>query len=118
MIFLANENIPLNSIKVLRENGYEVKSIGELYPGISDREVILLAHKEQRIILTFDKDYGYLLHKEGINFNYGLVYFKIVPETSTEPGELLVKLISSGVSLKDYFTVLSRNSIRQKPLKR
>ena len=41
MIFLANENIPLNSIKVLRENGFEVKSIGELHPGISDKEVIL-----------------------------------------------------------------------------
>jgi len=26
-MFLANENIPLKSIKILRENGYDVKTI-------------------------------------------------------------------------------------------
>ncbi|MEW5920437.1 MAG: DUF5615 family PIN-like protein [Bacillota bacterium] len=68
MKFLANENIPLKSIEVLRKKGFDVKSVSELFPGISDKEVLTFAKKEQRIILTFDKDYGYLLYKEGIAF--------------------------------------------------
>ncbi len=116
MIFLANENIPLRSIKVLREKGFDVKSISECFPGVSDKEVLILAKKEQRIVLTFDKDYRYLLYKEGIVFNDGLVYFKFTPKNSIETGELLAKLVSAGISFKGYYTVVSSNSIRQKPL--
>ena len=36
-MFLANENIPLKSIKILREKGYDVKAVIEEFPGISDK---------------------------------------------------------------------------------
>ena len=39
MNFLANENIPLKSIKGLRESGYDIASITEECPGISDEKV-------------------------------------------------------------------------------
>lgn len=116
MKFLANENIPLKSIEVLREKGFDVKSVSELFPGISDKEVLTFAKKEQRIILTFDKDYGYLLYKEGIAFKNGLVYFRFTPENPADAGEMLAKLISSGVTFKGFFTVVHSKSIRQKPL--
>ena len=51
-MFLANENIPLKSIKILRKNGYDVKAIIEEFPGVSDEEVLRIAKKENRIILT------------------------------------------------------------------
>ncbi len=63
-MFLANENIPLKSIKILREKGYDVKAIIEKFPGISDKEVLKIAKNENRIILTFDRDYGKLLFKK------------------------------------------------------
>ena len=40
MRFLANENFPFPSIKILKEAGYHVTSVSELYPGISDFDVI------------------------------------------------------------------------------
>ncbi|MGV3763141.1 DUF5615 family PIN-like protein [Parapedobacter sp.] len=54
MKFLANENFPLPSTKLLRELGFDVKSIAEEMFGIPDNEVVTLAQSEQRIILTFD----------------------------------------------------------------
>lgn len=34
--------------------------------GISDPQVIAIAQAEDRVILTFDKDYGELIFKDGI----------------------------------------------------
>ena len=45
-MFLANENIPLKSIKRLRKSGYAVKAIIEECPGISDEEVLRIAQDE------------------------------------------------------------------------
>jgi hypothetical protein len=36
MVFLANENFPMPSVKLLRQNGFEVISIQEDLGGISD----------------------------------------------------------------------------------
>jgi len=55
---LADENIPRTVIIILREKGYDIASVWELRPGISDEEVVELAIKELRIIITFDKDFG------------------------------------------------------------
>ncbi len=52
MIFLANENVPLKSIHMLKEAGYDVAAIIEDSPGIRDEEVLNRAANEKRIILT------------------------------------------------------------------
>ena len=57
---LANENIPKTVILELRKAGYDVTSIWELKPGISDEEVIRIAIEKSEIIVTFDKDFGRL----------------------------------------------------------
>jgi predicted nuclease of predicted toxin-antitoxin system len=61
MKLLANENFPYNSVKYLMGKGFDIKSIGMDYPGITDKEVINLAIEENRTILTFDRDYGELI---------------------------------------------------------
>ncbi len=43
MRFLANENFPFPSMKILRKLGFEVKSISEDNFGISDEEVLRIA---------------------------------------------------------------------------
>ena len=63
MKLLANENFPLDSIRLLFQQGFDIKSIGIDYSGITDREVMQIAIKEQRTILTFDRDYGELIFK-------------------------------------------------------
>jgi len=46
MLFLANENFPLESIQKLREEGYNVDSIIEDSPGIAYKEILFQARKE------------------------------------------------------------------------
>ena len=63
MRFLANENFPLRSVNRLREAGYDIASITEDSPGVTDSEVLARAADEERIILTFDRDYGELIYR-------------------------------------------------------
>jgi len=54
---LADENIPRTVIVTLRGKGYDTVSVYELRPGMRDEDVVELAVKERRIIITFDKDF-------------------------------------------------------------
>ena len=60
MRFLANENFPLDAVEALRQNGHDVAWIRIDSPGISDPQVLSRAQSENRILLTFDKDFGEL----------------------------------------------------------
>ncbi len=62
MYFLANENFPLLSVRLLREMNYDISSIMENSPGIPDAEVLSRSATENQIILTFDRDYGELIY--------------------------------------------------------
>ena len=74
---LADENIPRTVIIALREKEYNIASVWELRPGMSDEEVVELAMKESRIIITFDKDFGRIaLLKPNIT---GVILLRIPP---------------------------------------
>jgi predicted nuclease of predicted toxin-antitoxin system len=60
---LADENFPLASVEILENKKYDILSISRSYSGISDTEIIYLANREQRPILTFDRDFGQLIFK-------------------------------------------------------
>jgi predicted nuclease of predicted toxin-antitoxin system len=117
MFFLANENFPLTSIKILRDAGYNVESVLEKNPGAKDSEVLKEAKKEKRIILTFDRDYGELIYKYKQFPPPGVLYFRLDPCTPEEPAEILLRIIKKEkISLKGKFTVIQRNNIRQRVL--
>ncbi len=115
--FLANENIPLPSITQLRLDGYDVASITERYPGITDEEVLRIAVAESRIVLTFDRDYGELIFSQAMPCPPGLVYLRITPRDPLEAAALLVTLIKRNPrDLFGHFIVLERDNFRRRPL--
>lgn len=61
--FLADENFPLESIDLIQSRGYDILSVLRSHRGIPDEEVIRIANLEQRLILTFDADFGQLFSK-------------------------------------------------------
>ncbi len=117
MKFLANENFPLTSIRLLQEENIDIVAIIENSPGISDSEVLSRAVNEQRIILTFDRDYGELIYRFGLHPPAGVIYFRYTPQTPLEPAQNLLKLLqNSNFIFAGRFTVLERTQLRQRPL--
>jgi predicted nuclease of predicted toxin-antitoxin system len=115
--FLANENVPLAAVKLLREHGHDVAAIAEEAIGVDDRTVLESAARDHRIILTFDRDYGKLLFRHRLPSPLGLIYFRFDPSKPLEPAEhLLLLLAVADLSLEGKFTVVERGRIRQRPI--
>ncbi|MBM3181925.1 MAG: hypothetical protein FJZ86_16475 [Chloroflexi bacterium] len=117
MKFLANENFPLTSVRLLREAGYAVVSISEDMAGVKDSVVLSHAVSEKMIVLTFDRDYGDLIYKLRLPVPLGVVYFRSDPVSPREPYERVLDLFQiEGLSLEGKFTVVDRQRVRQRPL--
>ena len=117
MHFLANENFPFPSMKILRMVGYEVKSIAEDNFGISDEEVLRIAVEEQLIILTFDRDYGELIFKYKMQPPPAVVYFRLKGDNPQAAAQILLERIKFGLVIENHFSVIDEQGTRQRKLK-
>lgn len=64
MKLIADENFPLGLISELQRNLHNVRRIQRTARSASDLTVVQLAKKENRIIITFDKDFLKIPQKE------------------------------------------------------
>ena len=117
MDFLANENFPLLSVRLLREAGHRIVSITQEAPGVKDEDILKRAHTERLIILTFDRDYGELIYRHQALPPAGVVYFRFAPATPSEPAEILLNIMDKAdLSVIGKFTIVEKNRIRQRSL--
>lgn len=116
MKLLANENIPLASYKYLIEVGYDIIHVGEVNPSILDQEVMELAIRESRIIITFDRDYGTLIFKQGFK-PLGVIYLRLSGYSPIFPGKFIETLLQiNSFEFIGNFTVASEENIRQRKI--
>ena len=117
MRFLANENFPSASVHQIRAAGHDIAAIAEDSPGAKDSMVLSRAAQEERIVLTFDRDYGELIFRHKSLSPLGVIYFRFDPLTPEEPAQFLLQLLSQNqVGVERKFTVVERGQIRQHPL--
>lgn len=117
MKFLANENVPLANINILRKAGFEVFCISQIMSGSRDREVLQYSAQNDLIILTFDRDYGELIFKYGEQLISGIVYFRLSQFDPEDCGNILVEQIQKEkLQLLSFFTVIEKDGIRQRKL--
>ena len=108
MRLLANENIPLSAVVALRTYGHDVLWIREKAPGITDIKVMALGHKEERILVTFDKDFGELAFCTKQPSACGIILFRIPMISSDYIEKALVKVIGSVMIGKYILQLLKR----------
>jgi predicted nuclease of predicted toxin-antitoxin system len=116
--FLIDENAGFTLVKYLREHGFDVKSVSELFPSRDDTFVMDKAYHEGRIIITNDKDFGYLFYKNKLPA-IGIILLRLEDESI----ELKIDAIKTILSLpekkiQNHFIVASENKIRIRPLER
>ena len=117
MKFLVNENVPVASVVLLRQRGMDVTYVAEDFPSEADTAIMQTAHNQDRIIITFDRDYGELIFKRLQPVPAGILFLRFDPTYPTEPGEIVLNLIESkSISLLGRFTVVERDKLRQRPL--
>lgn len=116
MHFLANENFPIASVRDLRNAGHDVAAIIEDSPAADDADILARALREDRVILTFDSDYGNLIYRDRLPAA-AVVYLRYEPLTPEEPAQHILRLLAiDGMDLYNHFTVADRRHIRQRAL--
>lgn len=114
MRLLADENVPVPSIRVLRDAGYDVAAVVEVAQGASDRQVLELARAENRVLVTFDADFGSLIFRDGVAPPPGVVFIRGVPSSPEEPAGILLELRSQNLTLDGCLTVVDDDRVRQR----
>lgn len=115
MKLLANENFPKASVALLRSKGYDVLSVGANCPSVEDEDVIDLAINEERLIMTFDKDYGELVFRKGMKPEKGIIFLRMEAFSPEEPAEIIHRLIESRrFVFEKTLTVVDKVFVRQR----
>jgi predicted nuclease of predicted toxin-antitoxin system len=116
MRLCANENISEDCVVKLRQNGHDVLWIRESAPGSSDEDVLARAHRENRVLITFDKDFGQLVFQQGARAAHGVILFRISQFSSVAAAER----VSAALTLRDdwtgHFSVVDDFGIRMRLL--
>ena len=83
MRFLADMGVAQSTAQALREAGHGVTHLSDLGLGrLSDQEILELASREDRVILTFDLDFADLL-AAGLQHRPSVVIFRLRTQTPT-----------------------------------
>lgn len=112
MKFLADENIGLAVVTPLRKLGFDIQSIIEIQPGASDTQVLSLANKDSRILITTDKDFGELVYAQKLA-HAGVILLRLRDESSANKLKVLKTVLGKHTEeLKKSFTVATDSKIR------
>jgi len=116
MRFLANENFPGAAVAALSASGHDVVWVRMAAPGIADPDVLAWAARENRILLTFDKDFGELARGSALPRTCGVVLLRIPMPRPGDAGQRLAGLITARDDWAGCFSVIEPGRIRMRPL--
>ena len=118
MRLCANENISEDCVIRLRQTGHDVLWIREAAPGSPDPEVLARALAEDRLLITFDKDFGELVFRRGAKAAHGIVLFRIAQPSSAAVAERVAAVLASRDDWAGHFSVVDDFTIRMRQLQR
>jgi len=115
MNLLADEGVDKQIVVLLREKGCSVSYVAEMAPGISDDIVLELANKEGSLLLTSDKDFGYLVFRLR-RLSAGVVLIRLAGLPSAKKAAIVASVISKhSQELEKSFTVVTPMGVRIRP---
>jgi predicted nuclease of predicted toxin-antitoxin system len=116
MRLLADENVPASVVRTLKNEGHDIRWIRIEAPGVPDIDVIRLAYQEERVILTYDKDFGELVMKDNRYPSYDIIFFRLSRMDPSQMAGYIRDVIGSRKDWKGHFSVIEEDRIRMRPL--
>lgn len=112
MKFLLDEDIGKLVTEFLRNKGHDVKSAIEDLRGFPDQEILQIACKEERVLITLDQDFGRMIYQTH-SPHQGVILLRLKKEYQEAIIKILEKVIEQvGPGLKNKFTIVTEEKIR------
>ena len=118
MKFLCDHDVYASTSRFLKELGHDVVLVSDI--GMSradDEELLNLAHEQDRIFVTRDRDYGQLIFVQKLGA--GALYLRILPSNLQSVHSELKRVLETypEAELKNAFVVIEPGTHRiRKPL--
>ena len=113
---LADENIPKETVDLLKRQGVDIISVAEFSYGLSDREILELAKTKGRIIITFDKDFGQIIFREKFKTK-GLILLRFIPESPQQIAMRIQQVLAAKIMIEKCVVTVKKDSVRVTPAK-
>lgn len=113
---LANENFPGDSVAALKKLGHDLIWIRTEAPGSSDPQVLARAQNEDRILVTFDKDFGELAFRSCLPASSGIILFRILMPSPEYVTRVVIAALQSPREWRGHFAVVEDHQIRMTKL--
>ena len=112
MRFLADESCDFSVVRALRAGRHDVIAIVEVAPRAEDDDVREKAIRDDRILITEDKDFGQLVYA-GMRRTAGVIFIRFPARARRNLADTVVQLVRQrGQSLIGRFTVLQPGRVR------
>lgn len=111
---LLDENVPRSAGTLLTDAGHDVRFFADEAPSADDRQVLAFARAQQRVLVTFDADFGDLIYQQHEAPPPAVVYLRLHPMDGAAAGALAAAALSEAVN--GYFVVCTRETRRRRPL--
>lgn len=117
MRLLVDECCRRSLVEALRKLGCDVAAVAELLPSVSDEDVLALAQRLDRVLITDDKDFGALVLRQRLPAP-GVILLR----TSSDDGEFQARrlaelLADSQRKIHGHMTVVEDARFRTRPLR-
>lgn len=116
MKFIADENLEKRIVDFLRDSGHDVTYCAESMPREDDSVILNAANKEQRIIITNDKDFGELAFLQRQSKTGILLLRFSTEDTGFKIAVLKQFLRQYAGKLQKNFVVISETKVRIRPI--
>lgn len=110
--FLADESCDYGVVRALRAAGFDVLAVGEFMIRSDDRDLIEQAKHEQRILITEDKDFGWLVFASHID-SPGVILIRFPGNLRQTLARSILQLVQEqGEKLPGGFIVVQPGRVR------
>ncbi|MCP4594753.1 MAG: hypothetical protein GY842_28810 [bacterium] len=113
--FLVDVGVGTGVEELLLARGYDTKTVRSIDPRMDDLGIVRLAHSEDRMVLTMDKDFGELVYHSAAS-HAGVLLLRL-DDANGEEKRLVVEeiLAAHQERMKNCFCVYQKGKLRIRP---
>jgi predicted nuclease of predicted toxin-antitoxin system len=116
--FIVDESTGTTVARYLRDAGHDVVIVVESMPQASDRDILLKAASENRIVITNNKDFGDLVFRSRER-NFGVLLLRLKEDVAANRVRVVQMVLEDHAArLAGSFTVASEDNVRIRPILR
>jgi len=115
--FLVDESTGSGVAEWLRDAGHDVAMMSRSAAPATDSDILAMAVREDRIVVTNDKDFGELVFRSG-KVHAGIILVRLSDESAGNRVRMARFVLERcGTQLAGSFTVVTEKTIRLRPIK-